>query len=1209
MTSAQYTFASHAVRGFAPVDGALASIEVVVAGQPLQQKVEMLTAAEVTGIAEREFIRDWPRDGSRDASPNYLAISELDSPEIPWLFSPPAMGDRIDPWIMLVVIDLDEHGTTHPLDRSTRPPRLTVPASELPDPTTAWMWAHVQLLGADTSPGDPARSLARLICPRRLLPDRRWLACVVPTLKAASVSALGDAEGARALRGSREPAWQAGVAASVTLPVYHSFEFATGPAGDFEKLVQALRGISLPPGMGSRRLRLSSPSNGVGMPQPGGDDVIVHGALRPVGEKTAPLAPIVGEDYITRLVGRLTDAGFDTTLVTAPEPGAAPPDAPDPRDLADELVPPDDPPRVGPPVYGQLAVGPEATASALRTPAVPPWLAEANLDPRLRVAAGLGARVARDRQEHLMEEAWRQVGDVLAANRLRRRGEYAVGTSLSLYRRWLTKLDPSTLIMTAAPVLTKIAASESLTVRGALDTSALTFSGASVELRRHTRRQGLLGAKGLGVHVTVPAVAAVSARSTPFTTRLPADGIDVFAAPSGVWDAGRLRGILDALVPQYGGVQLDSAAVTERLDAFTAGFTAFEPPTGEEVAVLATQAVMDLDRTMTRIGLLPLADVAAAVLPAAPPEPPPVERPPDRPPRRRGREGPVVIGPFEHLDRGVERVEGIEGIEGIEIRRQPGRIGRAVEGVEGIEIAGGLLDQIRLQQERVSRAAVLVQGGGGRLEWRRAGEDTPIDVAAAGVLIEAQATWASRLNAVGAASDALSYLAADPGLVTVTDGRMTIDTAAVSRQKYLGEAATTIERGLFDAVVEGTHLTEPVVPIAFGIDDARAGVVRDEIIAAGRRAADSILRPDLVGDDVRPSLAGGIAALHASVLTALDPLRTLPIAINSRIAALDAVQAAAFSDIQAAPDLSEPTYDGLAKISDDWILPGIDRMESNRTTLVGANREFISAFLVGMNHEIARELLWREYPTDQRGTYARQFWSHPLRRRPDGSIDRAALHDLKKTLGAASRFDSLASLAVVTPVSTPEQAAQVAGEDPLVLVVKGDLVRRYPSVIIQAGHTTASGTTRTMAGGAIDPDFRGLLAPDVLLVGFTGLTETQVRADAARGQDAAWWFFFSEHFGEPRFGLDDFRDPAAPPRLLSTWNDASWSDAAGADAAGVVHLGASSFAGRDLLKGRDGADPTRWGWAKDAGQQAWIMLQFPFRRGLPAIQLLPEKTP
>ena len=30
--------------------------------------------------------------------------------------------------------------------------------------------------------------------------------------------------------------------------------------------------------------------------------------------------------------------------------------------------------------------------------------------------------------------------------------------------------------------------------------------------------------------------------------------------------------------------------------------------------------------------------------------------------------------------------------------------------------------------------------------------------------------------------------------------------------------------------------------------------------------------------------------------------------------------------------------------------------------------------MTGLNHEFGRELLWREYPTDQRGSYFRQFW-------------------------------------------------------------------------------------------------------------------------------------------------------------------------------------------------------------------------------------------
>ena len=65
---------------------------------------------------------------------------------------------------------------------------------------------------------------------------------------------------------------------------------------------------------------------------------------------------------------------------------------------------------------------------------VPPWLDEVNLDPRHRVAAGLGAEVVRRNQEHYVEEAWRQVGDVLAANRLRRRAEFSLAATTPALR-------------------------------------------------------------------------------------------------------------------------------------------------------------------------------------------------------------------------------------------------------------------------------------------------------------------------------------------------------------------------------------------------------------------------------------------------------------------------------------------------------------------------------------------------------------------------------------------------------------------------------------------------------------------------------------------------------------------------------------------------------------------------------------------------------
>ena len=60
--------------------------------------------------------------------------------------------------------------------------------------------------------------------------------------------------------------------------------------------------------------------------------------------------------------------------------------------------------------------------------------------------------------------------------------------------------------------------------------------------------------------------------------------------------------------------------------------------------------------------------------------------------------------------------------------------------------------------------------------------------------------------------------------------------------------------------------------------------------------------------------------------------------------------------------------------------------EGRPDTVLGlqTNRRFVEAYMVGLNHEMGRELLWRGYPTDQRGTYFEHFWGRGIRirRRP-----------------------------------------------------------------------------------------------------------------------------------------------------------------------------------------------------------------------------------
>ena len=73
------------------------------------------------------------------------------------------------------------------------------------------------------------------------------------------------------------------------------------------------------------------------------------------------------------------------------------------------------------------------------------------------------------------------------------------------------------------------------------------------------------------------------------------------------------------------------------------------------------------------------------------------------------------------------------------------------------------------------------------------------------------------------------------------------------------------------------------------------------------------------------------------------------------------------------------------------------------------------------------------------------------------------------------------------------------------------------------------------------------------MVGFESLSADDVRA-LAGNEDTAWWFFFAEHFTEPRFGLD--LPAAGNPASFADWNDATWANAT-LDAAG--RLGAGSF--------------------------------------------------
>ncbi len=122
--------------------------------------------------------------------------------------------------------------------------------------------------------------------------------------------------------------------------------------------------------------------------------------------------------------------------------------------------------------------------------------------------------MVRRNQEHYVEEAWRQVGDVLAANRLRRRAEFSLAATTRLYERWIKKIDAGDLLTATAPVHPKVGVVAGETIVGRLRDSPLPPAMVSVELRRFARARGALSqGSGWQDAVGVRALTAVSGRA------------------------------------------------------------------------------------------------------------------------------------------------------------------------------------------------------------------------------------------------------------------------------------------------------------------------------------------------------------------------------------------------------------------------------------------------------------------------------------------------------------------------------------------------------------------------------------------------------------------------------------------------------------------------------------------------------------------------
>jgi hypothetical protein len=266
------------------------------------------------------------------------------------------------------------------------------------------------------------------------------------------------------------------------------------------------------------------------------------------------------------------------------------------------------------------------------------------------------------------------------------------------------------------------------------------------------------------------------------------------------------------------------------------------------------------------------------------------------------------------------------------------------------------------------------------------------------------------------------------------------------------------------------------------------------------------------------------------------------------------------------PEFHRPMYRFLRDLSQDYILPGLNDVPPNTVGLLQTNRRFIEAFMVGLNHEFAAELRWREFPTDMRGSYFRSFWDTSIYSLDAAEREQFRTTDIGKSLLRAltakfgSAFDTFAKIEVAyakaeTPSETEKEVADAyeaaveqwlltreedkdidrlsewpantrLGNHPasgnwndeeenvnqIVVLVRGELLQKFGNTLIYLAKASGNPPEPdlTPAATRLFPIFEGAFPPDTVFLGFP-----------IKRQDVGRYFLiFEERATELRFGLD-----------------------------------------------------------------------------------------
>lgn len=307
------------------------------------------------------------------------------------------------------------------------------------------------------------------------------------------------------------------------------------------------------------------------------------------------------------------------------------------------------------------------------------------------------------------------------------------------------------------------------------------------------------------------------------------------------------------------------------------------------------------------------------------------------------------------------------------------------------------------------------------------------------------------------------------------------------------------------------------------------------------------------------------------------------------------------NQIMAAPRIKIPMYQELAKISPDWIMPGLNDIESNSINILKVNQKNLEAYMLGLNYEMSRELMWRGYPTDQRGTCFPFFWGY------NDSVENLVVENEEQQIYNLDNYRDIEDIhkwrTNPTQLFSPlkklgTNSARVAGPSMLVLTIRGELLRKYPGTVIylqKAQFIDKNQPRKALPNTEVYPVFSGKIDPDIYLLGFP-LDASQLKGTGfAADKQPGYFVVFQERSNQIRFGADETNSTGE----IKTWDDLTWGHLKD----GFNQDGIIDFGRKIRVKANGNPDEVTWNW--NSATVAYALHQAPVKLNVHAEGLIP----